>query len=42
MCGHHDRDCGTGTKQFDQQTLVMGIEVLHQNEGHTGIGRRIG
>ena len=40
--GLHDRDRGTGTEQFDQQALVMGIEVLHQNEGHPGVGRRIG
>ena len=40
--GLHDRDWGTGAKQFDQQALVMGVEVLHQNEGHPSVGRRIG
>ena len=40
--GLQDRDGGTGTEQLDQQALVMGIEVLHQNEGHPAIGRRIG
>ena len=33
---------GSCAEQFDQQALVMGIEVLHQNKGHAGIGRRIG
>ena len=38
----NDRDGCSSTEQLDQQALVMGIEVLHQNEGHPAIGRRIG
>ena len=42
VLGLHDRDRGTGAEQFDQQALVMGVEVLHQYEGHPSVGRRIG
>ena len=40
--GLQDRDRGIASKQFDQQSLVMGGEVLDQYEGHPAIGRRIG
>jgi hypothetical protein len=40
--GLHDRDCGTSAEQFDQQALVMGIQVLHQYECHPSIGGSIG
>jgi hypothetical protein len=32
----------TGIAQFDQQALVMGIQVLHQYECHSGLGGSIG
>ena len=39
--GRDDRNGALRPEQLDQEALVVRVEMLHQHEGHAGVGRRL-